>query len=183
MVHILSELGLRDYYEKLPYDGQWIYRSYAGDTIVDVIWAMANQRTQVDKEWLRGPEVGADGERFRLLPPEELLWSKLYVLQHERCDWPDILNLLQDVGPTMDWRHLLQRVEDDSPLIASLLTVFAWLSPERARELPEWIWKELHLDIPSGTTNPEITKKRARILDSRPWFTAAMDASGDRQEC
>src|SRR5581483_4784667 len=50
------------------------------------------------------PEVEAGGERFRLLPPEELLWSKLYVLQHERCDWPDILNLLQEMGSGMNWR-------------------------------------------------------------------------------
>jgi len=179
MVQMLSALGLRDYYEKLPYDRQWIYRSYVDDTIVDVIWAMANQRSQVDEEWLRGPEVEAGGERFRLLPPEELLWSKLYVLQHERCDWPDILNLLQEMGSGMNWRHILQRVGDDAPLLRSLLTIFAWLSPNRARELPAWIWNELQLDIPVDTVDAAIVKQRARILDSRPWFTAAMDAAGE----
>lgn len=179
MVQMLSALGLRDYYEKLPYDRQWIYRSYADDTIVDVIWAMANQRAQVDEEWLRGPDAEADGEHFRLLPPEALLWSKLYVLQHERCDWPDILNLVQEVGPVMNWRCLLQRVAEDAPLVRSLLTIFAWLSPNRARELPAWIWKELQVDIPADTADAAIVKKRARILDSRPWFTAAMNASGE----
>jgi hypothetical protein len=179
MVQMLSALGLRDYYEKAPYDREWIYRSYADDTIVDVIWAMANQRAQVDADWLRGPEVEAGGERFRLLPPEELLWSKLYILQHERCDWPDILNLLQEVGPVMNWRHVFERVADDAPFIRALFAIFAWLSPNRARELPAWIWKELQMDIPADTADAAMVKKRARILDSRPWFTAAMNASGE----
>ena len=48
----LKKAGFADYYEKLPYDRAWIYRSNKQNVIVDVIWAMANQRAQVDDLWL-----------------------------------------------------------------------------------------------------------------------------------
>ncbi len=175
MIRMVTELGLDDYYGVQAYDRNWIYRSHKDDTIVDLIWAMANQRSVVDESWLRGPEVEVEGERFQLLAPEEALWSKLYVLQHDRCDWPDGLNLLYGVGPELNWRHLLQRVDRDVPLLGGLLSVFAWVSPERARELPPWIWSEFRLTAPGPGSASEITNDRARLLDSRPWFSPTLE--------
>src|SRR5262249_36390847 len=39
----LTKARFADYFQKLPYDRAWIYRSYKKNVIVDVIWAMANQ--------------------------------------------------------------------------------------------------------------------------------------------
>ncbi|MBV9295991.1 MAG: nucleotidyltransferase [Acidobacteriaceae bacterium] len=175
MIRAVTDLGLDDYYAVQAYDRNWIYRSHKGDTIVDLIWAMANQRSVVDESWLRGPEVEVEGERFRLLAPEEALWSKLYVLQHDRCDWPDALNLLYGVGPEMNWRHLFDRVNRDAPLLHGLLSVFAWICPERARELPSWIWSEVQQSQPAEGTNTELMVERARQLDSRPWFSPSLE--------
>lgn len=136
---------------------------------------MANQRAQVDEAWLNGPEMEADGERFRLLSAEEELWSKLYVLQRDRCDWPDALNLLYGVGPELDWRRLLARVAEDRALLSGLLLQFAWLCAERARELPDWLWPEMGISAPDEAGNAEATRGRARLLDSRPWFTPGIE--------
>lgn len=183
MIRVVKAVGLEDYYDQQPYDRKWIYRSYKDDIIVDIIWAMANQRALVDQSWLRGPEVQVDGECFALLAPEEALWSKLYVFQRDRCDWPDALSLLYGVGPELDWGHLLQRLADDAPLLGSLLSIFRWLCPSRARDLPSWIWGELHADPPEPqpglqlTSELEMIKDRAHLLDSRPWFTPTLDNS------
>jgi len=175
MIEILGSLGLRDYYEKQPYDRAWIYRGYQDDTIIDLIWAMANQRAQVDETWLEGPQVEVDHESFHLLAPEEALWSKLYVMQRDRCDWPDAVNLLYGVGPEIDFRRLLQNLAGDVPLFAGLMSMFGWLCPERARELPEWLWRELGLTPPATDRNPQQVRDRARLLDSRPWFTPTLE--------
>ncbi|HTU44159.1 MAG TPA: nucleotidyltransferase family protein [Bryobacteraceae bacterium] len=175
MIAIVASLGLADYYEKQAYDRQWIYRSHKDDTIVDIMWAMANHRAQVDEAWLNGPEVQAGDECFRLLAAEEELWSKLYLMQRDRCDWPDAVNLLYGVGPQLDWRHLISRVAEDRALLAGLLSLFSWLHPERARELPAWIWRELQLSAPVEAGGLELARNRARLLDSRPWFTPALD--------
>jgi hypothetical protein len=179
MVALVTEAGLRDYYDVEPYDRAWIYRSYHGDTIVDVMWAMANQRAQVDEGWLSGPEVEAGGECFRLLAAEEEVWSKLYVLQRDRCDWLDALNLIYAVGPELDWSRLLGRVAEDAALLAAVLSVLAWISPDRARELPAWLWRELQIRAPAASGGLELTRERARLLDSRPWFTPVLEETGE----
>lgn len=171
MIELLSGLGLSDYYEVEAYDRKWIYRAHRGDVIVDVIWAMANQRAQVDESWLRGPEVEAGGQRFRLLAPEEAIWSKLYVLQRDRCDWPDCLNVLYGVGPDLDWSRLITNAGPDLPLLSGLVSAFGWLAPGRAVEFPPYVWRELKLQTPQGPGGPEVMGQRAAFLDSRPWFT------------
>lgn len=84
---VLTRAGLVDYYEQLPYDRAWIYRSTRDKVIVDVIFSMANHKTDVDEKRITaGPEVTIRGETFRLVPPEEMIWAKLYLLQKDRCD-------------------------------------------------------------------------------------------------
>ena len=71
-------------------------------------------------------------------------------MQRDRCDWPDILNLLCATGPTLDWNHLMQRVAEDAAFLKALVSIFAWISPEGASPLPGWIWKKLELARPSA---------------------------------
>ncbi len=175
MMQLLLDADLRDYYEKLAYDRNWIFRTYKADTIVDLMWGMANQRAWVDDGWLQGPIAEADGLEFRLLPPEEALWSKLYVMQRDRCDWPDSFNVLRGIGPQLDWKHLIRRTEKDARLLAGLLCVYAWLCPEGARELPEWIWSEFGIGKPEEPCDEQVSQGRARLLDSRPWFQKTGD--------
>jgi hypothetical protein len=175
MIRILADSGLADYYDQQAYERHWIYRSYKDDVIVDVIWAMANRRAVVDEAWLHGPEVEADGERFRLVPAEETLWSKLYVFQRDRCDWPDGLSLIYSMGTDLNWRRLLERVDEDAPLLSALLSVFGWLCPDRARELPSWFSNELGAKVARTQTHLVAETNRASFLDSRPWFTPGED--------
>ena len=92
VIDVANRCGMNDYYDISAYDRGWIYRAYLDGVIVDTIWAMANKRTQVDKVWLNGPQILLCGQAVTVIPPEELIWSKLYVLQRDRCDWPDIIN-------------------------------------------------------------------------------------------
>src|SRR4051794_16272312 len=73
MIQVMTEAGLTDHFDRLEYDRSWIYRASHGDVIVDAIWAMANQRAEVDEDWLTlGPEVSILGEPLRAIPIEEL---------------------------------------------------------------------------------------------------------------
>lgn len=57
---------------------------------------MANQRAQVDASWFAaGPVLDALGEPVRVITPEVVVWDKLYIMQLDRSDWPDALNLLE----------------------------------------------------------------------------------------
>src|SRR5687768_2569297 len=52
MIKLVTNLGLKDFYDQLPYQRHWIYRAYQGEVIVDLIWAMANDWEEVDEAWL-----------------------------------------------------------------------------------------------------------------------------------
>lgn len=175
MIDVLTRLGFVDYYDQKPYERHWIYRAFRDGTIVDVMWSMANRRGCVDSRWLRGPMFCIDDLHIRLLPPEEILWTKLYVLQRDRSDWTDALNMLYVVGGSLNWNRLFDRVGEDIGLLAGLVAVFRWLAPGRAGNLPSFIWRRLQIDPPAGESAPEYRVDRARLLDTRPWFTPMMD--------
>lgn len=170
MIQVMDEAGLTDHFDRLAYDRSWIYRASQGDVIVDAIWAMANHRAEVDEDWLTlGPEVSILGEPLRAIPIEELIWSKLYVLQHQRCDWTDIFNLLDARLEAIDWDRLLSRLAEDAPLLVGALSVFSWLAPDRVSALPPSMRDRLGLKNVSPGTR-ELSRARANLLDSRPWF-------------
>lgn len=179
LIQVTRDCGLYDLYNEQPYDRNWIYRAHDSAAIVDVIWSMANYRSQVDATWLEdGPEIELDGIRFRLVPAEETLWCKLYIVQRDRCDWPDALNILKTLGPELEWQRVISRLGADTPLLSGLLSVFAWLCPDRARELPRSLWRQLNLEYPAHTTGLA-PNARANLLDSRSWFGPLIDAAGE----
>jgi hypothetical protein len=172
-VAALTNAGFDDLFSRLPYDRKWIYRSTRDGVIVDIIWAMANQRAQTDEQWFeRAPAASVRGEPLAVVPMEEFLWCKLYIMQRDHCDWTDVFNLIYAVGAGLDWEHLLDRVEEDRPLLKGLLTVYGWLCPEQARELPQSLREELDL---AEAEIPEPKKRdHIRLLDTRGWFAALL---------
>jgi hypothetical protein len=172
MVEITSDAGLHDLYDEKPYDRGWIYRATHEGLIVDAIWQLANYQGVVDDAWLTlGPEVTVYGDTVRLVPPEEMIWSKIHVVQRERCDFPDVINILYACGAHLDWSRMFERLEGEERLLASVLVLFSWLAPGRAREFPEWIWDKLEIRRPDA--GPERDLDRIRRLDSRDWFSPA----------
>jgi hypothetical protein len=168
MIQATRRAGLHDHYDTLPYDRAWIYRASIDGIIVDTIWAMANLRTEVGERWISaGPPVKLRGEFIRAIPIEDLIWSKLYVIQRERCDWGDVLNLIDAQTSTIAWDQLIDRMGEDAPLLAGVLAVYAWLAPERIGLIPGLVWKRLGLS-PKPSTGGSMS--RAGLIDSRPWF-------------
>jgi hypothetical protein len=172
VVKALASAGFKDYYDQLPYDRKWIYRSIRSGVIVDIIWSMANQRAQVDSLWFeRAGTLELRGQKLLILPPEEFMWCKLYILQRDHCDWTDVFNLLHAVGHRLDWAHLINRLEEDAPLLKALLLVYGWLCPQGVLKLPERLWRLLRMSPPNASLKPP-THDHIRLLDSRGWFAA-----------
>jgi hypothetical protein len=170
-VRALTRAGFKDLFSRLPYDRKWIYRSTRKGVIVDIIWAMANQRAHTDEVWFeRARPVTVRGEALAVIPVEEFLWCKLYIMQRDHCDWTDAFNLLYAVGPQINWTRLLGRLEEDWPLLKGFLTVYGWLCPRQARQLPESLRKKLKL--------PRVAVRNKgnhiRLLDTRRWFAAML---------
>ena len=174
MIEATREAGLHDLYDEKPYDRNWIYRSTHEGIIVDIIWRLANAAGDVDEAWLGcGPRIALYDETLALVPPEEMIWSKIHVVQRERCDWTDIINMLFATGAGLDWNRLIGRLAGEERLLASVLLLFTWVAPGRARAFPEWIWPRLGIERPAH--GPHCDGDRVARLDSRPWFSPLRD--------
>jgi hypothetical protein len=174
VIAALTRAGFADYFAQRPYDRKWIFRSVRFGVIVDIIWSMANQRAQVDNEWFeRSMPVVIRGQKLQVVPMEEFLWCKLYIMQRDHCDWTDIFNLVYSNGAAIDWKHLIDRLGRDLPLLRGMLHVFSWLCPKQARQLPATLWKRLRMRNPARTLR-DCNGRNIRFLDSRAWFAALL---------
>lgn len=172
-VDALLKAGFVDYHETLAYDRGWIFRAVADGVIVDVIWDTPNRRARVEPVWFeRAPQVSLRGETMLAIPAEELLFIKTFVLQKDRCDWSDLMNLLCFQAGHLDWEYVLARYGEEVPLLRALLNVFAWLCPIEASQIPEPIRARIGLEVTVPENAAEVTKRRVALLDSRPWFSA-----------
>ena len=173
VVDALTKAGFEDYYPTLAYDRHWIYRATRDGVIVDTIWQTPNCRAVVDDHWFdRKRDVLLRGESLAAIPAEELLAIKLYVLQRDRCDWPDLINLLYRTSAKVDWEHVLFRMGPDEGLLGGLLQVFNWVAPVEAEKIPQHVRERFCL---RKITSADLTvpdTERKMLLDSRPWFAA-----------
>jgi len=104
-----------------------------------------------------------------------MMWAKLYVMMHDRSDLPDVLNYIYFCGGGLDWAHLVDRLGEDTPLLAAVLSVFSWLSPHRAALLPGWLWERLGLRTavsagPAGDNADNDVEHRAALFCTNAWF-------------
>jgi len=177
IVDALTKAGFDDYYDKLGYDRGWIYRAFRDEVIVDIIWQTPNRRNVVDEEWFkRSKSILLRNEPLDVVPAEELLAIKLYVLQRDRCDWPDLINLLYTMAGDLDWDHVISRMQEDEGLLSGLLHVFNWIVPQRARLIPRNIRERFHLAEPEAEAVARPEQERVQLLDSRGWFAAFQPA-------
>ena len=175
LIEAISDIGLTDYFGKEGYDRKWIYRGTRDGYIADLIWDMANYRANLDTDWVTmGPEVSIRGELVRIIPIEELIWNKLYILQRPRCDWNDILNLMYINVETIDWARMIKKLAPDIHLLGGALNVFLWMCPGRAKLIPRYVWRMVGMMQPEFNSDPNYIKHRVDLLDSRPWFIPAL---------
>ncbi|HWD17836.1 MAG TPA: hypothetical protein VHB20_01045 [Verrucomicrobiae bacterium] len=155
-----------------PAGPPWAYRATRDGVHLDIVFAMPNRRAEVDLLWFaQPPEMQAHGLHLKIVPAEEMIWEKAFVLRSDRCDWPDILNLLRAMGPRLDWPHIFHRMGDDLPLLRALLSIYDWVCPTGAAQVPATVRERLRLPPLSTEEAPQAQAIRIRLLDDRPWFT------------
>src|SRR5687768_12700047 len=69
----------------------WLAKAFHGDDFVDVIFSAGNGIAVVDEEWFRYAVDGTVlGVPARLIPAEEMIWSKAFLMERERFDGADV---------------------------------------------------------------------------------------------
>ncbi len=111
----------------------WLGKAFGGrqrEFFVDIIFSGGNGVAEVDDEWfanaIRDESLGFP---VRLMPIEETIWSKAFLMERERFDGADVLHLLRAGRKEIDWPRLLSRFGEHWRVLLSHLVLFPYVYP------------------------------------------------------
>jgi hypothetical protein len=136
-------LDARGYRTDLPFP-HWLGKTHAGSYCVDLIFNSGNGLTRVDDAWFEHA-VAADvlGLPARLVPVEEMIWSKAFVMERERYDGADVAHLLRSQATSLDWPRLLERMGANWRVLLSHLVLFGFIYPAERTDIPAGVMRDL----------------------------------------
>ena len=122
----------------------WLAKAHAGDRFIDLIFSSGNCVAPVDDDWFAHAVPGEVlGVPTLLCPPEEMIWSKAFIMERERYDGADVAHLLLACGPRLDWRRLLERFGRRWRVLLSHLILFGFIYPGERTTIPGTVMREL----------------------------------------
>jgi hypothetical protein len=168
-IEALCNAGFQDLFDDQPYDREWIFRAVHDGAIVDLIWRLANYEDDVDPGWfVRSVPGEYFGVPVRIVSAADMCWMKLFVFQLQRCDWPDIINVIRGTKGNLDWDALLKQVGPHWRLLCALVEIYDWLCPPEREFIPGHFRQALE---ELRKTNADADHRcRKNLFDSRPWL-------------
>ncbi len=145
----------------------WLGKVLYEDLFVDLIWSSGNGIGTVDDEWFaRAPEVSVLGTIAALVPAEEMIWQKAYIMERERFDGADVLHILREQADRLDWGRLARRFGDHWRVLFAHLVLFGFAFPAERDRIPASVMAELarRLDGESARADPDDTITRGTLL-------------------
>jgi hypothetical protein len=140
---VLEAFGRMGYSTEMPFP-HWLGKIHAGQYFMDIIFNSGNGVVRVDDLWFdHAPRTNVLGVIVRLSPVEEMIWSKAFIHERERFDGADVLHLLRETGPSLDWPRLLMRFGDYWRVLLSHLIMFGFVYPDKRQNVPAWVMEEL----------------------------------------
>ena len=167
----LRKVGIHTY---LPFP-HWLGKAVTTGALVDIIFSSGNAVVAVDDQWFeRSETTRVLGFTVRLCPPEELLWSKAFIMERERFDGADVLHLIRAAGRTLDWKHLCNRFRGHERVLLAHVVIFGYVYPTEADVIPRWVVRHLAeapISAPPGVKlcRGTILSRSQYLVDIRKW--------------
>ena len=123
----------------------WLAKARCGEHYVDLIFGSGNGVATVADEWFEQAVGGMALDRpVKLVPAEEMIWSKAFIQERERFDGADVMHLIRALGPQLSWQRLLQRFGDRHwRVLFTHLVMFGFVYPSERDKIPDWVIREL----------------------------------------
>lgn len=142
---LAREEGLRTWV-KSPH---WLGKIAKGEYFVDLIFSSGNGVCPVDERWFQNaPSSTLLGHKIGLIPVEEMIWSKAFIMERHRFDGADVAHLLLSRAPDLDWERLIDRFGEKWPVLLVHLLLFRFVYPQRARQVPDEVLSRLVARLP-----------------------------------
>lgn len=158
----------------------WLGKIFCGQDFVDVIFSSGNGVAKVDDDWFaHAPTARFLGEQVLLVPPEEMIWSKGFIIERERFDGGDINHLLRACGGVLDWPRLLARFGPYWRVLLAHLILFDFVYPSERDAVPRQVFAELLGRLQAEMQAPPVAERVCRgTLLSRIQYVIDLDQWG-----
>jgi len=125
-------------------DPVWLAKVHRDSFFVDLITGMSNAAFSVDESWIRHAQPASVlGIQTRVLAPEELLLSKLFVTRRERFDGADIAHIIYGTAGDLDWGRILHLAGEHWEMLLWALVLFRYVYPAQTHYVPAVLWQDL----------------------------------------
>ena len=125
-------------------DPVWLAKAHKDGFFVDLITGMSNGVIVVEDSWIqRAQPAVIYGVTARVLAPEELVASKLFVAKRERFDGADIAHVIYGTHQNFDWNREMELVGENWEILLWSLVLFQYVYPAHTDYVPNWVWHEL----------------------------------------
>jgi hypothetical protein len=140
---VLATLGENGCDTDVPFP-HWLAKARCGEDFVDVIYSSGNGVAAVDDGWFQH-HVPAEvlDHPVRLVPAEEMIWSKAFIMERERFDGGDVAHILRASADKLDWPRLVARFGDYWRVLLSHLVMFGFIYPSERHRIPPAVMTEL----------------------------------------
>jgi hypothetical protein len=159
----------------------WLAKAYfpGGEYFIDLIFSSGNGLVRVGDEWFEHAVSETVLEQpCRIVPPEEMIWSKSFVMERERYDGADVAHLLRTCAERLDWPRLLDHFGDKWRVLLSYLVLFGFIYPEMSGKIPAWVMDTLIKKLQAAQPAPAGTEKVCQgtllsrqqfLVDTQDW--------------
>jgi hypothetical protein len=161
----------------------WLGKGYHGEDFVDVIFSSGNAVARVDDLWFEhAVEEEVLGYATRLIPAEEMIWSKSFIMERERFDGGDVSHVFHARARELDWERLLRRFEPNGGwrVLLAHLVLFGYIYPGDAALIPNQViatlngrlWRETETpagDAKSRLCRGTILSRSQYLIDTLLW--------------
>lgn len=151
---VLDILARAGYQTEKPFP-HWLGKAFYNDDFVDVIFSSGNGLSPVDDLWF---DHALDDQileiPIKLIPAEEMLWSKMFIMERERYDGADVAHLLRALAEHLDWQRLLLRVGEHWRVLLSHLILFGFIYPGERSRIPDSVMRTLLRRLESELESP-----------------------------
>ncbi len=83
------------------------------------------------------------GVRVLTVAPEELLWSKAFIMERERYDGADVIHIIRSGAERLDWERIRTRFGTRWRVLLGHLVMFGFVYPGERSRIPAWLMTDL----------------------------------------
>ncbi len=148
-------------------DPVWLAKAHRDGYFVDLITGMSNATIVVDATWIEHALPGnVLGVATRLLAPEEMLASKLFVTRRERFDGADIAHIIYATQGKLDWKRIMHYAGEHWEILLWSLLFFRYAYPSKTNYVPMHIWQDLLGRLREAISHPDPKQEfRGSLVD------------------